>query len=68
MTLVRIGAHDEVVLGDEDSVGGRGYDSDEKDCEDLDNAILKDPNSKFTKEGYLVDGVTKGDDEEEGDY
>ncbi len=32
MTLVSIGAHDDVELGDEDSVGGRGYDSDEKDC------------------------------------
>ena len=69
MTLVRIGAHDDIELGDEDSDGGRDYDSDEKECEDLDNAILNDPKSKFTKEGYLVDGVTKGDDEiEDEDY
>lgn len=64
MTLVHIGDVDDVELGDEDSVDGRGYDTDEKECEDLDNAILNDPNSKFTKDGYLVDSLTIGDDED----
>ena len=69
MSLVNVGGDGDVVLGDEDSEGGRDYDSDEKDCEDLDNAVLNDPNSKFTKEGFLVDGCTVPDDEiEDEDY
>lgn len=64
MSMVNIGDFGDVVLGDEDSVDGRGYDTDEKECEDLDKAILNDPSSTFTKEGYLVDGVTVGDEDE----
>jgi hypothetical protein len=63
MSLVHIGAADDVDLGDEDSVGGRGYDSDEKECEEYDIEVMMNPDNKFTN-GYLVDGVTVADGEE----
>jgi hypothetical protein len=64
MTLVHIGAADDVDLGDADSVGGRGYDSDEKECKEYDIEVMMNPDNKFAKDGYLVDGVTVADDEE----
>jgi hypothetical protein len=65
MSLTLIGDLDDVDLGDEDSVDGRGYDPDEKACEDMDNAILNDPNAKFTKEGYHIDGTIVPDNDGE---
>ena len=67
MTLVRIGAHDDVDLGDEDSVDGRDYDSDEHSQEVRDQAILDDPSTEFTAEGYVKDDFVMDDLLENGE-
>lgn len=42
-------------------------DPDERACQELDEEIMRDPSNKFTKEGYLLDGLTIEDAEEFGE-
>ena len=62
-----LGEADDIELGSQDTEGGRDYDSDEEEERIRDQAILDDPNTQFTAQGYVQDGFVLDDLLENGE-
>ena len=67
MTFKQLGKEGDIELGSQDTEGERGYDTDEHSQEVRDEAILNDPATEFTTEGYVKEGFVVDDQLEDGD-
>ena len=66
-TFKALGDINDIDIGSEDTEGGRHYDSDEEEERVRDQAVLDNPSTEFTAEGYVKDGFVLGDLLENGE-